>query len=280
MERQRPKAPRICFWIMWSAFTLLFVPVLYMSLKSVHDPFSESGFTLKWYIQVFQDRRIWEALGRSLTVAAVSSLISCVLALIAALALLKSSFQLKKALESFSLVSLVLPELVFALSLLSWFFLLTVDLSLFTVTISHVSFTLAFALMVLKTRVQKLETSLEEAASDLGAREHQILRRILLPQMIPAIASAFLLSFLLSFDDFLITFFTNGVGSDTLPVQLYSSLKMGLSPKMTALSTLMLLFSAFFALIFLKFGGLQVLTQQASTKKSPLYFRKQRRSIF
>lgn len=261
MERRRPKAPTFCFILMWVAFALLFVPVIYMALKSLHDPSSSTGFTLKWYQQVFQDRRIWESLFRSLSIATLSSLFSVTLALLAALALLKSSFPLKKVLESFSLTSLVLPELVFALSLLSWFFLLSFELSLFTVGLSHISFTLAFSIMILKTRVQNLDRSLEEAAQDLGAKEWTIFWRIIAPQLTPALISAFLLSFLLSFDDFLITFFTNGVGRDTLPVQLYSSLKRGLSPKMTALSTLMLLFSAVLAFVFFKSGGVQALTQ-------------------
>jgi len=128
-----------------------------------------------------------------------------------------------------STVSLMLPELVLSLSLLSWFSVLHWELSLMTVAVAHITLTLPFAILVIAARLQSMDASIEDAARDLGAGEWQVLFRITLPLLKPAIISAFTLAFLLSFDDF--------------PVKLYSLMKTGLTPKVQALSSLMLLFS-------------------------------------
>jgi spermidine/putrescine transport system permease protein len=176
-------------------------------------------------------------------VAAISSLISTLFGAAAAIALQRSKFSAQKILELMSLISLVMPELIFALSLLSWFFIFKFQLSLATVIAAHVTFTLSFVLLTVSARLASLDRNIEQAAEDLGASPWQVLWRVIVPLLKPALGTAYILSFLLSFDDFLITFFTSGVGSDTLPIKLYSAMKLGHSPKLNALSSLMICFS-------------------------------------
>jgi spermidine/putrescine transport system permease protein len=116
-------------------------------------------------------------------------------------------------------------------------------LSIVTVVFAHVTLTMPFAMLMIGARVAVLDGALEEAAYDLGASEIQTFLRVTLPNLKPALVTAFVLAFLLSFDDFLMTFFTNGAAGDTLPVLLYSLMKTGLTPKVQALSSLMLFFS-------------------------------------
>jgi spermidine/putrescine transport system permease protein len=244
MEKRRPRAPQFCFIVLITVLVLLYFPLFYMMFGSVTEA-TESGlhWTLRWYQEVLSDVVMQEALGRSLLIAFGNAFISTALGALAAIALLRSQFRFKMALEMMSLVSLVMPELVFALSLLSWFFIVHMSLSLVTVIIAHISFTLSFVILTVSSRLSAMDNSLDEAAQDLGASEWVILWRVTLPLLKPALATAFILCFLMSFDDFLITFFTSGVGSDTLPIKLYGAMKLGHTPKLNALSTMMILFS-------------------------------------
>lgn len=215
----------------------LYLPLVVMVLNSF------SGWTLAWYGELFADPTLWEALARSFTVALSASFLSTVLACFAALALEKFVFAGRWPMRVLSTISLMLPELVLSLSLLSWFSVLHWELSLATVVVAHITLVLPFAILVIAARLTSMDASIEDAARDLGAGEWQVLWRVTLPLMKPAVISAFTLSFLLSFDDFLVTYYTNGAGGDTLPVKLYSLMKSGLTPKIQALSSLMLLFS-------------------------------------
>jgi spermidine/putrescine transport system permease protein len=245
MEKQRPKAPLFAFVILITVLVLLYFPLFYMMIGSVIEKAADGAamLSLRWYREVFADSVMQEALGRSLFIAVGNACISTVLGALASIALLRSNFRFRQSLETLSLISLVMPELVFALSLLSWFFIVRLDLSLVTVMIAHVSFTLSFVIFTVSSRLATLDHSLDEAARDLGASDWVILRKVTLPLLKPALGTAFILCFLMSFDDFLITFFTSGVGSDTLPIKLYASMKLGHTPKLNALSTLMILFS-------------------------------------
>lgn len=236
-EQSRPRAPALFRSVLPFVLFALYLPLLVMVLNSF------SGWTLNWYGELFNDRTLWAALGRSLMVALSSSFLSTTLAAFAALALEKFVFVGRWPMRVLSTVSLMLPELVLSLSLLSWFSVLHWELSLMTVAVAHITLTLPFAILVIAARLQSMDASIEDAARDLGAGEWQVLFRITLPLLKPAIISAFTLAFLLSFDDFLVTYYTNGAGGDTLPVKLYSLMKTGLTPKVQALSSLMLLFS-------------------------------------
>ncbi|MES2767506.1 MAG: ABC transporter permease [Bdellovibrionota bacterium] len=258
-EALRPKPPLYTKWIFAFTLILLYLPIGMMMVNSF---LNNEGFTLEWYEAIFQDNELIESLLRSLIVSFSAGAVASVIGTLGAIALLRSQSILKEYLEFFSTVSLILPELVFALSLLSWFFILKLDLSLFTVIIAHVTFTISFVMLTVGARLSSLDISIEDAARDLGANDLIVLWKVILPLLKPAIVTGFILSFLISFDDFLITFYTNGLGSDTLPIKLYSAMKVGLSPKLSALSTLMFLFTLILTVIFFRTQNVKELIGQ------------------
>ncbi len=263
-ERRRPRAPGPIRWVLPVLLCALYLPLVTMVTGSFFEIEARGGgLSLRWYREVFEDPALWESLARSCLVAASSAFLATVVGLIGALALDKWVFAGKWPLRALSLVSLMLPELVLALSLLSWYALVGLSLSLSTVVIAHVTLTLPFVILVIGARLRGLDSSYEDAARDLGACETQVLWKVTLPLLAPSILTAFLLAFLISFDDFLVTFYTNGAGSDTLPVRLYSLMKTGLTPKVQALSSIMLLFSVVLIYVLVKLRGIENASSEA-----------------
>lgn len=256
LERVRPAPPLLARLILRGTLIVLFLPLIALLVFSliVRGSEGEISFSLSWYQAAIEDKVLWPAVLRSLIVATTASTLSTLLGLFAALMLGKWKIRGRALLTVVSSLSLTLPELVLALSLLSWFALIGLELSLMTVIIAHITMTLPFSTLVVSARLQALENQFDDAARDLGATETQIFTRVLFPLLKPALLNSFLLCFLLSFDDFLITFFNSGAGSDTLPVTLYASMKSGLSPKLHALSVMILSISASlcFALLYLR----------------------------
>lgn len=207
--------------------------------------------TLKYILNVLNDNQLLQYLFNSIIVGFASSVVVVVLGFCAAAAVsrLDDSCLTKKFLKANTTLSLAFPEIVFALSLLTLFFLLNFQLSLFTVILAHISFSLPYAIITMVASLSQISTTLDDSARDLGASERDLLLKIHLPLCKSAIISSFFLSFILSFDDFLITFFVNGVGSDTMPIKLYTAMKSGITPELNALATLVFLFSSFFLLL-------------------------------
>ena len=278
-ERVRPKAPKTAKIVLWVVLILLYLPIAVMLLSSV---FSVQGghvqATLNWFIEVLSDSNLMSALGNSLLVGVSSSVLATVFGTAAAIALHRGSSKLKTVMDSLSMVSLIFPEIVFALSLLAWFFILQLDLGLQTVVIAHVSFSLSYVIMTVNSRLVTLDPALEDAARDLGAGEWTVLRTIIVPLLSPAILGGFILSFLLSFDDFLITYFVNGVGQDTLPVKLYTAMKMGVSPKLNALSSLMFLMTLSVLIFLFRSSAFRVLFE-GSTEGRDLDGRQEKENL-
>lgn len=246
LERARPAPPLFARMVLRGTLLVLFLPLIALLVFSfiVRGPEGEVSFSLTWYQAALQDSVLWGAVTRSLFVATTASVLSTLLGMFAALMLGKWNVKGRGVLTVLSSLSLTLPELVLALSLLSWFSLIGLELSLLTVVIAHITLTLPYSTLVVSARLRALENQFDDAARDLGATETQIFTKILFPLVRPALLNSFLLCFLLSFDDFLITFFNSGAGSDTLPVTLYASMKSGLSPKLHALSVMILLVSS------------------------------------
>ncbi len=262
-ERARPQAPLWAFGVLIAVLIVLYLPIIVMMVNSVLVKTDTWHFGFDWYLQIWNDEELVDALVRSLEVGLISSTVATLISGMAAIALLRSRFRWAHIVNSLSYLSLILPELVFALALLSWFFVLKIQLSLMTVIFAHVTFSLSFVLMTVNGRLATLDVSIEDAARDLGASEMTILRRVIVPAVLAALASGFLLSFLLSFDDFLITFYTSGVGSDTLPIRLYTAMKVGLNAKLSALATLMFLLTFTLIMGLTKMRGLrQILTEE------------------
>lgn len=199
------------------------------------------GFTLDWYGELFRDVEVLRATRNTLVVAAASTLLSTFLGTMAAFALTRHRFPGRRIMEALLYVPVVLPEIVLGISLLATFRLLSMNLGLLTVILSHVTFCTPFVALVVRARLHGLDPSLERAAMDLGADEWTTFRRVTLPLVLPGIVAGALLALTVSIDDFIITFFTAGPGSTTLPLHVFSMVKFGVSPKINALSTLMLI---------------------------------------
>lgn len=252
-ERLRPKTPLTIKIITLLAFMALYVPLIIMIIYSfiVTSPDDVSSFTIDWYLKVFQNIEILRALGLSLLIAFMATIVSTVLGTLGAVALVKYKFYGKKFLEVLNFIPLVIPELVLGISFLIWFVFLHFTLGLLSITLSHITFSVSYVVITVIARFEDYDKALEEAARDLGASPIQVFFKITLPLISPAIFSGALMAFTLSFDDFLITYFTAGFNTDTLPLKLYAMIKFGMSREINALSTLVLIIT--FILVFITF---------------------------
>lgn len=225
-------------------FLFLYLPIAVLVVFSFNDSRFTAvwqGFTLDWYRQLFSDYAIWSATSNSLIVGVLSALISTAIGTMAAFALHRYSFRGKSAFESLLQLPIVIPEIVMGVSLLAFFVLMEMPLGIHTVTIAHTAFNISFVTVVVRARLYSFDFTLEEAAMDLGANRWQTFFKITLPLIAPGVAAGFLIALTLSLDDFIIAFFTAGPGSSTLPMQVYSMMRFGVTPKVNALSTLLLL---------------------------------------
>jgi spermidine/putrescine transport system permease protein len=199
-----------------------------------------SGFTLDWYRQLLDDPGLFQAVRNSLVVAASATILAVVLGTPAALALGRHEFRGKRASQALLYLPVILPEVVLGAALVTFFGAVQLRLSLATVVIAHVVFSVSYVAIVVRARLAGLDPALEEAARDLGAGPFETFRRVTLPLALPGILAAALLVFTLSIDDYVITSFVAGVGATTLPLYIYSMLKVGVTPEVNAVSTLLL----------------------------------------
>lgn len=224
----------------------LYAPVLVLiafSFNASRLSAAWQGFTLEWYRLLAEDEGLRLALVNSLIVGAVSTVLATALGVCGALGLERQGFRGRSWAEGALLLPLVIPEVMMGVSLMLFFLLVKLPLGLLTVTIGHATFNLPVVLAVVRARLRKLDPSLEEAARDLGATPWQAFRRVTLPLLMPAVFGAALLAFAISLDDFIVTFFTAGPGSTTLPLYVYSMVKTGVTPVINALSALLVLVS-------------------------------------
>jgi spermidine/putrescine transport system permease protein len=199
-----------------------------------------NGFTFAWYGRLWRAREIWQALGNTMLIAAVSTVVSTVIGTTAAFALDRFRGRLQDVHYLLIYAPLVIPEILMGISLLLFFVALRIELGYITIVVAHVTFCVSYVAMVVLGRLQDFDWSLVEAAQDLGADGWTAARRVVLPLLAPGIAAGALLAFTLSVDDFVITFFVAGPGTTTLPLRIYSMIKHGSPPLINALSTLLL----------------------------------------
>lgn len=199
------------------------------------------GFTLGWYEKLWDNDDIWSALRTSLEIAALASVASMILGTLAAFALHRFRSRLQRVHLGALTVPLVMPDILTGISLLLFFVALGVPTGFTTIWIAHVTFCLSYVAMVVLGRLQDFDFTLVDAARDLGASRWQAARRVVLPLLAPGIIAGGLLAFTLSIDDFVITFFVQGAGTTTLPLRVYSMMKVSRNmPVINALSTLLL----------------------------------------
>ncbi len=226
------------------AYLFLFVPIVVLIAYSFNAGRSTvvwTGFTFDWYREVFDDRGIGRSLRVSLIVAAASAAISTAIGTLAALAIVRHRFTGRDALSTLMMAPLVLPEIVIAVAFLVLMVVGGITLGYFTLITGHVLVSIPYTMLIVRAAASALDRRLEEAAADLGANELQVFLRVTLPLLMPAIFTAFLLAATLSFDNFVMSVFTSGVGTTPLPIQIYSMLKLGITPEINALGALMVL---------------------------------------
>lgn len=252
-EKARPKPPTFSIIVTLLTFLLLYIPLLVVVVLSFkNDLPDESYWTFKWYSQAFENEALRNSLIMSLWVGLGSTIGAGVIGTMAALALERHQFLGKKFFDALNLVPLVMPEIVLGLSLLIWFVFLQIALGSFSIILAHITFCLSFVIITVRARLADFDSSVEEAARDLGATPFQTFWKVTFPLIWPGVLSGSLLAFTLSFDDFLIAYFTAGVGSDTLPVKLYSMIKFGINPTINAMSTLVLFATVVLVLFIMK----------------------------
>ncbi len=227
-------------------FAFLYVPIVVLivfSFNSARTGATWQSFSLQWYERVFSNARILEAAANSLIVAVLSTLGAVVIGTLMAMAMERYRFRGKGAWDGLLYMPVIVPEIVMGISLLIFFAAVNISRGLLTLVISHIAFCMPFVYLTMRARLADFDRSVEEAAQDLGANEWITFRRITLPLLMPGIISSALLAFTLSLDDFVISFFVTGVGSQTLPVYIWGQIRRGITPEINAISAVMLVLS-------------------------------------
>ena len=199
------------------------------------------GFSTRWYAALLQDDQMLDAVWVTLRVGLIAASAATVLGTLAAVTLVRSGRFRGRALFSGMIYApLVMPEVILGLSLLLLFVALGLPRGFWTVTVSHATVTLCYATVVIQARLASFDLSLEEAAQDLGCTPLEAFVKVTLPNIAPAVAAAWMLAFTLSLDDLVIASFTSGPGATTLPMRLYSQVRLGVNPEINAVSTLLI----------------------------------------
>jgi len=222
-------------------YAFLYIPLVIVVVYSFNDSRLNAewvGFTLDWYRKLLGNEEMITAAANSLLIALVASFVATVLGTMAGMALYRYKLRLLSVLV---LTPIAIPEILMGVSLLIFFVLLNVTLGLVSVALAHIAFCIGFVAIVVRARLAGLDESLIEAARDCGATPAEAFRHVTLPLIMPGVVAGALMAFTLSIDDFVITFFTAGAGTVTLPLQIYSMIKIAVTPEVNAVSTLLML---------------------------------------
>ncbi|MBS0251912.1 MAG: ABC transporter permease subunit [Proteobacteria bacterium] len=225
-------------------FAFLYIPILLLVIFS----FNESklvtvwaGWSTKWYGSLLQNQGLKDAAWVTIRVALMSATVATVLGTLAAITLVRMGrFHGRTLFSGMIFAPLVMPDVITGLSLLLVFVALGFDRGFWTITIAHITFTMCYAAVVVQARLQDFDKSVEEAAMDLGATPVSTFFQVTLPIIAPSVISAWLLAFTLSLDDLVIASFTTGPGATTLPMKIYSQVRLGVTPEINAISTILI----------------------------------------
>ena len=224
-----------------AVYLFLYVPLAVVVVFSFNDSKLSAewvGFTTSWYAKLVEDGDMLRAAGNSIAIALLSSTVATGLGTMAGLAMHRYRF---RWLPLLVLTPVAMPEILLGVSLLLFFRqVLDLTLGFVSILIAHITFSIGFVAVIVRARLAGMDESIFEAARDLGASPWLTFRRVTLPLILPALAAGFLMSFTLSIDDFVITFFVAGVGVTTLPLQIYSMIKVAVTPEVNAVSTLLM----------------------------------------
>jgi len=236
-------------------YAFLYVPLIIVVVYSFNDSRLNAewvGFTLNWYHVLFNDEQMIRAAVNSLTIAVTSSLVATALGTMAGIAIHRYR---PKFLPFMVITPVAMPEILLGVSLLLFFIqVLNLTLGMLSIIIAHITFCIGFVAIVVRARLAGMDESIFEAARDLGATPWQTFKLVTFPLIMPGVIAGALMSFTLSIDDFVITFFTAGVGVATLPLQIYSMIKIAVTPEVNAVSTLLMLLTLTTIIIASKFA--------------------------
>ena len=235
------RTPRWLWCAAIAAYVFLYAPLVIVVLFSFNDSRLNAqwvGFTFAWYQKLLQNEAMLLAARNSLLIALAAAAVSTVLGTMAGFALHRYRPRLLPALV---LATIAIPEILMGVSLLIFFVALNITLGMLSITLAHITFCIGFVALVVRARLAGMDESLTEAARDLGATPVQAFRWVTLPLIMPGVIAGALMAFTLSLDDFVITFFTAGAGSTTLPLQIYTMVKIAVTPEVNAVSTLLML---------------------------------------
>lgn len=270
----RPGRSAFLTWMLCMGFAFLYVPMILLVVYS----FNKSklvpvwgGFSTRWYGELFQSPEIWDALTLSLQIGLINACIATLLGTLAGLAMARfGRFKGRTLFSGMISAPLVMPEVITGLSLLMLFITLRQmigwpeERGFITITIAHITFSLAYVAVIIQSRLIGMQEDLEEAAMDLGAKPFRVLWDITLPRLAPGMIAGWLLAFTLSLDDLVIASFVTGPGANTLPILIFSRIRLGLKPDINALATMIILVVAVGVII----AGWIMLRQQKRYEES------------
>ena len=250
------RRPTFLLTILCFGFAFFYVPILSMIVFSFNNSRLATvwgGFSTKWYGKLFENQKVMDAALLSIEIALISATVATILGTMAGVALARfKRFRGRTLMSGLVTAPLIMPEVITGISTLLFFIMVSEVLeSLFgwqtqrgftTVTLAHITFTLTFVTTIVQSRLLSADVAVEEAAMDLGSRPWQVMKDITLPIISPAILSGWLLAFTISLDDVVITNFTTGPGTTTLPILIWSKVKLGVTPDINALATIIVLF--------------------------------------
>lgn len=225
-------------------FAFLYLPIVLLVIYSFNQSKLVTvwgGFSTHWYVQLLQNQALLDAAWVTIRVALLSATVATVLGTMAALTLVRyTRFRGRMLFSGMIYAPLVMPEVITGLSMLLLFVAMGVDRGFWTITLAHITFTMCFVAVVVRSRLLSFDRSIEEAAMDLGAPPVRTFFEVTLPIIAPAVFSGWILAFTLSLDDLVITSFTSGPGATTLPMKIYSQVRLGVTPEINAVSTILI----------------------------------------
>ncbi len=230
-------------------FIFLYAPIatlIVLSFNASKTRAKWGGFTVKWYIRLFQNEEILQALGNTLVIALLSALIATIIGTIASIAMSSMKRRSRAILTGITNIPMLNADIVTGISLMLLFISFGLKFGFGTILLAHITFNIPYVILSVMPRMKNVNPSTYEAALDLGATHLKAFFKVVFPDILPGVTSGFLMAFTMSLDDFIITHFTKGVGVDTLSTKIYTEVKKGIKPEMYALSTII-----FAAVIFL-----------------------------
>jgi spermidine/putrescine transport system permease protein len=263
------RAPRWLTAFSLLTYVFLFAPIVILIVFSFNDTprrgsFVWQGFTLDWYPRLFANREVLHALEVTMQVAVVAVIGSTILGSLLGLGLARLRFRGSGAVQTLLLLPIITPEIIMGISLLVFFTqLFGLNGSVAQISLAHITFCISYVAITVRARAANLDPRLEEAARDLGASAWGAFRHVTLPLLAPGIAAGAMLAFALSFDDLVVTSFNTGVGSTTLPINIYSAIRFGVTPQINAISTIIVAVVSIALLVGWRFGAFRDATRAA-----------------